>query len=54
MSIEQYARRFGAVDVHYPPEGGARAALVVAASAEYAEIVERRRLARATTPTPAG
>ncbi|MFV2020732.1 hypothetical protein [Micromonospora sp. LOL_023] len=25
-------RRYGAVDVHYPPDGGARAALVVAAT----------------------
>ncbi|HEX6870421.1 MAG TPA: endonuclease V [Micromonosporaceae bacterium] len=29
-------RRFGAVDVHYPPSGGACAALVVAADARFA------------------
>lgn len=34
--------RFGAVDVHYPAEGGARAALVVAADAAFAEVVEER------------
>jgi deoxyribonuclease V len=34
--------RYGAVDVHYPDEGGARAALVVAADARFATIVEER------------
>ncbi|MBX6355032.1 MAG: endonuclease V [Micromonosporaceae bacterium] len=33
-------RRLGAVDVHYPPEGGARAALVVAAEPRFARLVE--------------
>jgi deoxyribonuclease V len=33
-------RRFGAVDVHYPPAGGARAALVVAAEPRFATLVE--------------
>ncbi|WP_318843054.1 endonuclease V [Myceligenerans pegani] len=33
--------RFGAVDVHYLPDGGARAALVVCPSA-YGEIIEER------------
>lgn len=34
--------RFGAVDVHYAPEGGARAALVVCPTATYADVVEER------------
>ncbi|GAB3166086.1 endonuclease V [Myceligenerans halotolerans] len=34
--------RFGAVDVHYLPEGGARAALVVCPTAIYGEIIEER------------
>jgi deoxyribonuclease V len=34
--------RFAAVDVHYPPSGGARAALVLADSARFATIVEER------------
>jgi deoxyribonuclease V len=34
--------RFGAVDVHYPPSGGARAAIVVAGDPRFAEIVEER------------
>jgi deoxyribonuclease V len=33
-------RRFGAVDVHYPHAGGASAALVVAADARFATIIE--------------
>jgi deoxyribonuclease V len=36
------AGRFGAVDVHYPADGGARAALVVADDARFASIVEER------------
>lgn len=35
-------RRFGAVDVHYPPTGGARAALVVADDLRFATIVQER------------
>ncbi|GIF48650.1 endonuclease V [Asanoa ferruginea] len=34
--------RYGAVDVHYPDEGGARAALVVAADPRLATVVEER------------
>jgi deoxyribonuclease V len=34
--------RYGAVDVHYPDEGGARAALVVAADPRFATLVEER------------
>ncbi|MEV4621231.1 endonuclease V [Asanoa sp. NPDC049573] len=34
--------RYGAVDVHYPDEGGARAALVVADDPLFATIVEER------------
>ncbi|MBL0888897.1 endonuclease V [Myceligenerans indicum] len=34
--------RFGAVDVHYFPHGGARAALVVCPTAEYDDVVEER------------
>jgi deoxyribonuclease V len=34
--------RLGAVDVHYPATGGARAALVVAEGERYASIVEER------------
>jgi deoxyribonuclease V len=34
--------RYGAVDVHYPAAGGARAALVVAAEPRFAEIVDER------------
>ncbi len=33
---------FGAVDVYYPPDGGARAALVLAADPEYATIADER------------
>ncbi|WP_123812801.1 endonuclease V [Myceligenerans xiligouense] len=36
--------RFGAVDVHYPPEGGARAALVVCPTAVYGDIIEERTI----------
>lgn len=35
-------QRFGAVDVHYPDAGGARAALVVAGDKRFADIVEER------------
>src|SRR5687767_6030129 len=35
-------RRLGAVDVHYPDTGGARAALVVAEDERFASIVEER------------
>jgi deoxyribonuclease V len=35
-------RRFGAVDVHYPPVGGAWAALVVAAEARFATLIDER------------
>jgi deoxyribonuclease V len=35
-------QRLGAVDVHYPPEGGARAALVVATDARFAGLVDER------------
>jgi deoxyribonuclease V len=34
--------RYGAVDVYYPPSGGARAALVVAAEPTFATVVEER------------
>lgn len=34
--------RFGAVDVHYLPAGGARAALIVCPTAAYGEIIEQR------------
>jgi deoxyribonuclease V len=34
--------RWGAVDVHYPATGGARAALVVAADRRFAHLVEER------------
>jgi deoxyribonuclease V len=40
--------RYGAVDVRYPPAGGARAALVVAAEPTYASIVEERVVTLAT------
>jgi deoxyribonuclease V len=36
------ARRLGAVDVHYPPAGGAGAALVVAEDDRFGSIVEER------------
>lgn len=36
--------RFGAVDVHYLPEGGARAALIVCPTAIYGEITEQRAI----------
>ncbi|GAA2588548.1 endonuclease V [Winogradskya consettensis] len=35
-------QRFGAVDVHYPPAGGARAALVVSSSTRFDDLVEER------------
>jgi deoxyribonuclease V len=35
-------QRFGAVDVHYPDAGGARAGLLVASDARFADIVEER------------
>ena len=34
--------RYGAVDVYYPPSGGARAALVVAADPVFATVVDER------------
>jgi deoxyribonuclease V len=34
--------RYGAVDVYYPPSGGARAALVVAAEPTFAAVVDER------------
>ncbi|WP_240643968.1 endonuclease V [Antribacter gilvus] len=34
--------RFGAVDVQYPADGGARAAVVVAPTAEFGELIEER------------
>ena len=34
--------RYGAVDVYYPPSGGARAALVVAADPTFATVVDER------------
>ncbi len=34
--------RYGAVDAHYPDEGGARAALVVATEPHFATLVEER------------
>ncbi|GAA1877120.1 endonuclease V [Asanoa iriomotensis] len=34
--------RYGAVDAHYPDEGGARAALVVAAEPRFATLVEEK------------
>ena len=34
--------RYGAVDVYYPPSGGARAALVVAADSTFAAVVDER------------
>jgi deoxyribonuclease V len=36
------ASRLGAVDVHYPPEGGATAALVVAADERFSTVVDER------------
>jgi deoxyribonuclease V len=41
------AGRYGAVDVHYPSSGGARAALVVAGDTRFADIVEERVAERA-------
>lgn len=38
----QGQQRFGAVDVHYPDAGGARAALVVAGDERFADLVEER------------
>lgn len=38
----QAAGRFGAIDVYYPPEGGARAALVVADNPRFAHTVDQR------------
>jgi deoxyribonuclease V len=35
-------QRFGAVDVHYPDAGGARAGLLVAADERFADVVEQR------------
>ena len=35
-------RRYGAVDVHYPPAGGASAALVVSGDVRFAAIVDER------------
>lgn len=43
--MEAEPGRFGAVDVHYPPTGGARAALVVAGDRRFARLVERHVLA---------
>jgi deoxyribonuclease V len=34
--------RYGAIDVYYPPSGGARAALVVAADRPFATVVDER------------
>jgi deoxyribonuclease V len=34
--------RYGAVDVYYPPSGGARAALIVAAEPTFATVVDER------------
>jgi deoxyribonuclease V len=34
--------RYGAVDVYYPPDGGARAALLVAADSAFARVVDER------------
>ncbi|MFE7225054.1 endonuclease V [Nocardioides sp. NPDC057577] len=34
--------RFGAVDVHYPPSGGGRAALVASREAEFTSVAEER------------
>lgn len=34
--------RYGAIDVYYPPSGGARAALVVAADPPFATVVDER------------
>lgn len=39
--------RYGAVDVHYPPEGGATAALVVANSPTYAPVTEEHVITQA-------
>lgn len=39
-----FVTRFGAVDVHYPPEGGARAALIISPTAIYDEIIEERTI----------
>jgi deoxyribonuclease V len=38
----QEEQRFGAVDVHYPVDGGARAALVIAGDQRFAHVVEER------------
>jgi deoxyribonuclease V len=42
--------RFGAVDVHYPGAGGARAALVVATEPRFATLVEERVAAVEAVP----
>ncbi len=39
MAVQRW-RRFGAVDVHYPDAGGARAALVVAGEPRFAALTE--------------
>lgn len=40
--------RYGAVDVYYPQEGGATAALVVATTATFAPVAEERTVHRST------
>ena len=40
--------RYGAVDVHYPPDGGARAALVVSGAPDFATLTEERVATLAT------
>lgn len=42
MSTVEHQRLVGAVDVHYPADGGARAALVLAADPAFAPIVGER------------
>lgn len=39
-----FVTRYGAVDVHYPPDGGARAALIISPTAIYDEIIEERTI----------
>jgi deoxyribonuclease V len=52
---ESTPRRYAAVDVHYPPDGGARAALVVAADPTFATIVaERTAVLEAVAPYQPG
>jgi deoxyribonuclease V len=42
VAVVSEGRRFGAVDVHYPSTGGARAGLLVTGDARLADVVEQR------------